>query len=165
MLYTLVRQEVLCGYNCCSSNLWTLKHCLKMCLLLQYSQDKGYCEDLTEGKFSFPIIHAITSHPEDSQVICILLFQSISFSDTSKTVYCSSYDIPKNFTMLPKCIKLWPSIHLCRITKPLLLRMVDSKSLVLHFDIIVKSLLASIWRFITLVISTYLIYPYHLLVF
>jgi len=77
-----------------------------VCLLLQYSQDKGYCEDLTEGKFSFPVIHAITSNPDDSQVMCILLFQSNSFSNTSKTVYSSSYDIQRNFTMLPTCIKL-----------------------------------------------------------
>jgi hypothetical protein len=53
-----------------------------MCLLLQYSQEKGYCEDLTEGKFSFPIIHAITCHPDDKEVICILLFESNSFSGT-----------------------------------------------------------------------------------
>jgi hypothetical protein len=76
-----------------------------LCLFLQYSQEKYYCEDLTEGKFSFPIIHAITSHPDDSQVICILLFQSNSFSDTPKTVYCSSYDIQKNLNMLPTCKK------------------------------------------------------------
>ncbi|CCG82208.1 Geranylgeranyl pyrophosphate synthase [Taphrina deformans PYCC 5710] len=30
----------------------------------QYCREKGFCEDLTEGKFSFPIIHAIReSHP------------------------------------------------------------------------------------------------------
>jgi len=77
-----------------------------VCLFLQYSQDKGYCEDLTEGNFTFPIIHAITRHPDDSQVICILLFKSTSFSDTSKTVYCSCYDNEQNFTMLPTSIKL-----------------------------------------------------------
>ena len=26
---------------------------------MQYTDSKGFCEDLTEGKFSFPIIHAI----------------------------------------------------------------------------------------------------------
>jgi hypothetical protein len=45
--------------------------------LLQYSQGKGYCEDLTEGKFSFPIIHAIMSHPDDNQVMRILLLLQI----------------------------------------------------------------------------------------
>jgi geranylgeranyl diphosphate synthase type 3 len=51
--------------------------------LLQYSENKSYCEDLTEGKFSFPVIHAIKSHPDDSQVMRILLqFQSCSLADT-----------------------------------------------------------------------------------
>ncbi|KAF0769180.1 geranylgeranyl pyrophosphate synthase [Aphis craccivora] len=35
--------------------------------LQEYSENKSYCEDLTEGKFSFPIIHAIHTHPEDKQ--------------------------------------------------------------------------------------------------
>jgi geranylgeranyl diphosphate synthase, type III len=35
-------------------------------------QSKSFCEDLTEGKFSFPIIHAIHSHPEDSRLLNIL---------------------------------------------------------------------------------------------
>lgn len=28
-----------------------------------YNDNKGLCEDLTEGKFSFPIIHSIRSNP------------------------------------------------------------------------------------------------------
>jgi geranylgeranyl diphosphate synthase type 3 len=33
-----------------------------------YAENKGYCEDLTEGKFSFPIIHSIrTSSPDKEQ--------------------------------------------------------------------------------------------------
>ncbi|KAG6802383.1 geranylgeranyl pyrophosphate synthase isoform X1 [Apis mellifera caucasica] len=35
----------------------------------EYVDNKGYCEDLSEGKYSFPIIHAIRSHPEDRQII------------------------------------------------------------------------------------------------
>ncbi|KAJ8965447.1 hypothetical protein NQ317_006445 [Molorchus minor] len=38
----------------------------------EYMQHKSYCEDLTEGKFNFPIIHAIHSQPDDKQVIHIL---------------------------------------------------------------------------------------------
>ncbi|KAK2579849.1 hypothetical protein KPH14_007532 [Odynerus spinipes] len=38
----------------------------------EYSENKSYCEDLSEGKFSFPIIHAIRSHPEDRQIMNIL---------------------------------------------------------------------------------------------
>nr|ARE68915.1 geranylgeranyl pyrophosphate synthase [Epicauta chinensis] len=37
-----------------------------------FMQHKSYCEDLTEGKFSFPIIHAIHSQPKDNQIIRIL---------------------------------------------------------------------------------------------
>ncbi|XP_054266724.1 terpene synthase [Macrosteles quadrilineatus] len=40
--------------------------------LQEYSENKSFCEDLTEGKFSFPIIHAIKSRPDDRQVIHIL---------------------------------------------------------------------------------------------
>ena len=37
-----------------------------------YSTNKGLCEDLTEGKFSFPIIHAIRSNPGNLQLLNIL---------------------------------------------------------------------------------------------
>lgn len=35
-------------------------------------QSKSFCEDLTEGKFSFPIIHAIHFDPNDTQLLSIL---------------------------------------------------------------------------------------------
>lgn len=38
----------------------------------EYSESKSFCEDLTEGKFSFPTIHAIWSQPESTQVQNIL---------------------------------------------------------------------------------------------
>lgn len=38
----------------------------------QYEVNKSYCEDLTEGKFSFPLIHAINSYKDDNQVLSIL---------------------------------------------------------------------------------------------
>ncbi|CAL8300141.1 unnamed protein product [Merluccius merluccius] len=38
----------------------------------EYSESKSFCEDLTEGKFSFPTIHAIWSCPESTQVQNIL---------------------------------------------------------------------------------------------
>lgn len=37
-----------------------------------YAQNKGLCEDLTEGKFSFPIIHSIRGNPSNLQLINIL---------------------------------------------------------------------------------------------
>jgi geranylgeranyl diphosphate synthase, type III len=37
-----------------------------------YTKNKGLCEDLTEGKFSFPVIHSIRSDPSNLQLINIL---------------------------------------------------------------------------------------------
>lgn len=38
----------------------------------EYSQNKGLAEDLTEGKFSFPVIHGIRSDPENLVLLNIL---------------------------------------------------------------------------------------------
>ena len=38
----------------------------------EYTANKGMCEDLTEGKFSFPVIHSVRSRPGDMQLLNIL---------------------------------------------------------------------------------------------
>lgn len=38
----------------------------------RYHKNKSYAEDLTEGKFSFPILHSIQSNPQDKRLINIL---------------------------------------------------------------------------------------------
>eukprot|EP00730_Choanoeca_flexa_P019462 TRINITY_DN9504_c0_g1_i1.p1 TRINITY_DN9504_c0_g1~~TRINITY_DN9504_c0_g1_i1.p1 ORF type:complete len:309 (+),score=60.55 TRINITY_DN9504_c0_g1_i1:75-1001(+) len=38
----------------------------------EYAAHKSFCEDLTEGKFSFPIIHSIRATPNDHQLLNIL---------------------------------------------------------------------------------------------
>ncbi|KAG8418273.1 hypothetical protein J3458_005698 [Metarhizium acridum] len=38
----------------------------------EYSDNKGLCEDLTEGKFSFPVIHSVRADPANMQLINIL---------------------------------------------------------------------------------------------
>lgn len=38
----------------------------------EYSDNKGMCEDLTEGKFSFPVIHSIRTNPTNLQLVNIL---------------------------------------------------------------------------------------------
>jgi geranylgeranyl diphosphate synthase, type III len=38
----------------------------------EYMKSKSFCEDLTEGKFSFPIIHHIRNNPNDTRLISIL---------------------------------------------------------------------------------------------
>jgi len=35
----------------------------------KYSANKGFCEDLTEGKFSFPIVHSIRSDTSNMRLI------------------------------------------------------------------------------------------------
>ncbi|KAL8697812.1 MAG: hypothetical protein Q9201_006912 [Fulgogasparrea decipioides] len=37
-----------------------------------YTSNKGLCEDLTEGKFSFPVIHAVKKEPGNMQLVNIL---------------------------------------------------------------------------------------------
>ena len=37
-----------------------------------YAQQKGYCEDLTEGKFSFPVVHSIRADPANRELLHIL---------------------------------------------------------------------------------------------
>ena len=34
---------------------------------------KGYCEDITEGKFSLPVIHAVRSQPDNHQLLSTVL--------------------------------------------------------------------------------------------
>eukprot|EP00096_Caligus_rogercresseyi_P009356 TRINITY_DN3162_c0_g1_i1.p1 TRINITY_DN3162_c0_g1~~TRINITY_DN3162_c0_g1_i1.p1 ORF type:complete len:304 (+),score=69.41 TRINITY_DN3162_c0_g1_i1:1057-1968(+) len=38
----------------------------------EYHMSKGFAEDLTEGKFSFPLVHAITENEEDHQILNII---------------------------------------------------------------------------------------------
>ncbi|KAJ1939485.1 hypothetical protein FBU59_004103, partial [Linderina macrospora] len=49
----------------------------------EYSNNKGYCEDLTEGKFSFVIVHAITQG-EDGEIMMSILRQKTSDENVKK---------------------------------------------------------------------------------
>lgn len=53
-----------------------------------YIDNKGLCEDLTEGKFSFPIIHSIRSNPQNLQLINILKQRT---KDEEVKLYARSY--------------------------------------------------------------------------
>ncbi len=53
--------------------------------LEEYKENKSFAEDLTEGKFSFPIIHAIKSKPDDNRIINILRQRT---TDVEVKKYC-----------------------------------------------------------------------------
>jgi geranylgeranyl diphosphate synthase, type III len=53
-----------------------------------YTKNKGLCEDLTEGKFSFPIIHSIRSNPNNLQLVNILKQKT---KDEEVKLYAISY--------------------------------------------------------------------------
>ncbi|KIO18432.1 hypothetical protein M407DRAFT_16246 [Tulasnella calospora MUT 4182] len=38
----------------------------------EYTDNKGYCEDLTEGKFSFPIVHSVRADTSNRQILNVL---------------------------------------------------------------------------------------------
>ena len=38
----------------------------------EYMKSKSFCEDLTEGKFSLPVIHCVRSNPDDTRLLNIL---------------------------------------------------------------------------------------------
>ncbi|KAL6234063.1 hypothetical protein BDW75DRAFT_251662 [Aspergillus navahoensis] len=53
-----------------------------------YVKNKGFCEDITEGKFSFPIIHSIRSDLNNKQLLNILRQRS---DDDSLKAYAVNY--------------------------------------------------------------------------
>ncbi|KAK6329696.1 geranylgeranyl pyrophosphate synthetase [Orbilia brochopaga] len=63
----------------------------------QYAKNKGFAEDLTEGKFSFPIIHSIRANPTNLQIINILKQQT---QDNGVKEYAVAYmrDQTKSFS-------------------------------------------------------------------
>lgn len=38
----------------------------------KYMENKAFCEDLSEGKFSFPIIHSVLANKKDTRLLNIL---------------------------------------------------------------------------------------------
>ncbi|ORX84338.1 geranylgeranyl pyrophosphate synthase-like protein [Anaeromyces robustus] len=50
-----------------------------------YKNNKGFCEDITEGKYSYPIIHCIKNHPESHQLEKIIRQKT---SNVELKTYC-----------------------------------------------------------------------------
>nr|XP_018264208.1 geranylgeranyl diphosphate synthase, type III [Kwoniella dejecticola CBS 10117]OBR86366.1 geranylgeranyl diphosphate synthase, type III [Kwoniella dejecticola CBS 10117] len=46
----------------------------------EYEANKGYCEDLTEGKFSFPVVHGVRADDSNRQILNVLQKKTTSVS-------------------------------------------------------------------------------------
>ncbi|GAA5898754.1 hypothetical protein JCM5296_006708 [Sporobolomyces johnsonii] len=55
---------------------------------VEYANNKGFCEDFSEGKFSFPIVHAIRADQSNRQILNILRERP---SSPSPKTYAVSY--------------------------------------------------------------------------
>lgn len=51
-------------------------------LWLQYTNQKGFCEDLDEGKYSLPLILALTKSPRKGQINSLLVQRRVTGSLT-----------------------------------------------------------------------------------
>ena len=56
--------------------------------VVQLAKRKSYCQDLSEGKFNFPIVHAINSNHEDSDKVAAILKKRTKDEDLKR--YCVS---------------------------------------------------------------------------
>jgi Polyprenyl synthetase len=53
----------------------------------QYTSKKGFADDLTEGKFSFPVIHAIQADPGNREVLSAVTGSLGSFTALTQLDY------------------------------------------------------------------------------
>ncbi|WVQ79616.1 hypothetical protein IAT38_001716 [Cryptococcus sp. DSM 104549] len=52
----------------------------------EYEANKGFCEDLTEGKFSFPVVHGVRADPTNRQILNVLQKKTTSVNLKVHTV-------------------------------------------------------------------------------
>ena len=66
------------------------------------TEAKGYCEDLTEGKFSFPIIHAIrSSNSANNEMLNILRLHTTDVKLKAHAVwYMRTQSKSKDYTIM-----------------------------------------------------------------
>ena len=61
------------------------------------SETKGYCEDFTEGKFSFPIIHAIRQSPTANNEILNILKSKVEDATIKEHAVRYMQDVTRTF--------------------------------------------------------------------
>ncbi|GMF01351.1 hypothetical protein B5S31_g4207 [[Candida] boidinii] len=55
---------------------------------IKYNENKGFCEDITEGKFSFLILHSINSNPNNKELINILKLKTTDIELKKHALRC-----------------------------------------------------------------------------
>ncbi|GAA5955108.1 hypothetical protein JCM8115_001853 [Rhodotorula mucilaginosa] len=74
---------------------------------VEYANNKGYCEDFSEGKFSFPIVHAIRADQSNRQILNILRERpsspgpkqyAVSYIDTKTHSFAYTREVLRSLT-------------------------------------------------------------------
>lgn len=67
----------------------------------EYTESKGYCDDLSEGKFSFPIIHCVHQKPDNFDLLNILRQRPADLDIKKRAIQCmertGSFDYTRAF--------------------------------------------------------------------
>jgi hypothetical protein len=53
----------------------------------KYADNKGFAEDLTEGKFSFPVVHGVRADTSNRQLLREFISCSITFFITLSPIF------------------------------------------------------------------------------
>ncbi len=51
--------------------------------IAQYTKQKGFCEDLDEGKYSLPLVHALGADPQNMQLRSVLVQRRVAGQSTT----------------------------------------------------------------------------------
>lgn len=76
----------------------------------EYFKSKSFCEDLTEGKFSFPIIHCLRNSEDNDTRLLSILKQRTEDIDLKKYAQCLMREAGSLKYTRDKCIELKASI-------------------------------------------------------
>lgn len=118
----------------------------------QYSESKSFCEDLTEGKFSFPIIHAVNNQTHDRQVLRKFHFHSLANYFVLTITHVLIADIlrqrTKDVEVKKYCIHLLEKLGSFQYTRDIL-KQLDAEA---RAEVSVKRKILSIAILITIVV-------------
>lgn len=65
----------------------------------EYADSKSFCEDLTEGKFSFPVIHSMNANPSDNRLLDILKRRTYDLEEKKLAIKILEESNSLNYTL------------------------------------------------------------------